>query len=176
MASNQIPDVVIEGAEIRYPNFEGRVGQYNEKGERNFRLMLPDDIAADMLEDGWNVKRTKPWKEANDEEIANFEPRAYVEVTVRFEPVKPEIYLVSNGMKTLLGAETAFLLDQANIENIDLVVNPYHWTVGAKSGVRAYLKKGYFTIQEDEMDRKYAHVPLAGTTTTRTYDGVGFDD
>ena len=42
---------------------------------------------------------------------------------------------------------------------MDLILNPYEWAVNGKTGVKAYLKSIFVTIQEDELERKYADVP-----------------
>jgi hypothetical protein len=48
------------------------------------------------------------------------------------------------------------MLDWAEFENIDLIVSGYDWDVNGKQGTKAYLKKMYVTLVEDELDRKYA--------------------
>lgn len=52
--------------------------------------------------------------------------------------------------------ETIASLDYADITNADLIIHPSFWEVGDKSGIKAYLKAGYITIQQDEFSEKYA--------------------
>ena len=54
---------VVKGARILFPNFEGVEQDYNQAGKRNFRLMLSEDLADEMVRRGVNVR----FREARDE-------------------------------------------------------------------------------------------------------------
>jgi hypothetical protein len=161
-------DVTVRNAELQYINFEGRATRFKPAGEssRGFRLMLPEDVARDMADAGWNVKETKPWREASVEEVENFVPRPFLDVKVNFEyeSKAPQIQLVTGEVRTLLSRDTAFIVDQSDIVKIDLIINASYYDFGGNQGFAAYLKKAYITIQEDDLEQDYAHIPLAGTT------------
>jgi hypothetical protein len=59
----------------------------------------------------------------------------------------------------LLDESSIPILDFAEIESVDLIVNPYVWEVSGKSGVKGYVSKMYVTIVEDEFEKKYIDVP-----------------
>lgn len=149
----RLDDVTMQGVQIRIRNFSGKEGQYNVKGQRNFLVLLDDDIAEAMGEDGWNIKYFDP---RDDQE----KPQAFLKVKVNYNgDPKPRITLVTSRSKTRLEEDDISLLDWADIINVDLIINPYSYEFNGKTGITAYLRSGFFTIQEDELDLKYADVP-----------------
>jgi hypothetical protein len=50
------------------------------------------------------------------------------------------------------------ILDWADIQMTDLIVRPYEWAVNGKTGIKAYLQSIFVTIQEDELELKYADI------------------
>ncbi len=145
--------LTLEDARILFRNFKGVEGQYNREGDRNFAVIIDEPkIAKQLEEDGWNVKYLKPREE-------NEEPTPYLQVTVAFKGRPPSVYMITSKGKTRMEEETLELLDYVDIRQADMILNPYAWTVNGKSGIKAYLKNLYITVEEDELDRKYSDVP-----------------
>ena len=152
LPEKQLQNVLLEGRRILYRNFSGVEGRFNAKGDRNFNVLLEDDEAERMLEDGWNVKYLQP----RDEED---KPQPRLEVAVSFKNRPPNVVLLTDHGKTQLDESMVSLLDWADIINVDLIIRPYQWEVGGRTGVKAYVKSLYVKIQEDDLEKKYYDVP-----------------
>lgn len=144
----KLKNVPIEGARIIFRNFSGKEGTFNAKGQRNFCIALPDHLADQLKDEGWNVKYLRPRDEME-------EPQPYIQVKVSFNNVPPKVVLVSSHGKSLLDEESIGMLDWAELENVDVIFSPYPWEVNGKKGVTAYLKTMYATIVEDAFESKY---------------------
>lgn len=124
----------------------GRV--VNEKDTKNFLVIIDDhSLAIHLMADGWNVKRFKPTED-------NSEPDYYlsVEVSWKREQHIPTVWRIQGRTKEQLTDDTIKVLDQENIVSADLIIRPYEWEPGR---IKAYLKKGYFVVEEDRFASKY---------------------
>lgn len=140
---------MVEDAQIIFRNFEGKEGQYNRAGDRNFAVILDQDVAVAMLADGWNVKYLEPREEGD-------EPTPYISVAVNFDNRPPRVVMITSTSRTNLNADTVGALDWADVKTADLIARGYDWTVNGKSGTKAYLQSLFITIEEDALERKYA--------------------
>lgn len=154
--------VLMENVKIIFRNFSGRETDYNQEGSRNFAVLLTEEMAVGLSQDGWNVKTTKE-RELDEGEITGGEP--YLPVAVGYKGRPPQIVMVTSRGRTNLGEDEVSLLDYADIKNVDLIVRPYDWALKTgKSGRKAYLKSIYVTIHEDDLELKYADVRIAGSS------------
>lgn len=143
-------NLVMENVRIIFKNFSGKEDTYNRAGSRNFCVLIDDPEEAEKLAQmGWNVKYLKPLEEG-------MAPQAYIQVTVSYKNIEPNIYMVTNRNKVRLSESTVGNLDSADIKNVDLIISPYNWEVNGKSGVKAYCKTMYVTIDEDVFAGKYS--------------------
>lgn len=143
--------VVIRNAHTWARNFRGAAKRtkdgrlVNSEGNRNFCVYLPDPHKAEqLLSEGWNIKkRVNP----NDDQDISY----MLQVSVSFKGYPPKISIINaDNSQTYLDESNVALLDNADISKADLSIRPYHWTVGDKTGVKAYAKELRITLEEDD--------------------------
>lgn len=147
----KVPPLTIENAKLIYRNFGGRQTVYNAEGDRNFGIVLDDPALIEQLRrDKWNVKEKDP-KEEGDESWF-FLP---VSVGYKFRP--PVITRLTASGRMRITEELVEMLDYEDIIVCDVTLNPYAWEMpSGASGIKAYLKTMYITVEEDALEAKYA--------------------
>jgi hypothetical protein len=151
-AQNKV--INLENVRIGFRNFEGREGDYNKAGDRSFVAFLDEQTARELHAEGWNVKFPKEQPDRTDPDQEAREP--YLHISVGFANFPANVFIISEGKDPVkLYEEDVSMLDWAELETVDLVIRPYHWSVRNDSGIKAYLKNGYFTIVTDRFASKY---------------------
>jgi hypothetical protein len=143
--------IIIEDAQLIFRNFEGKEGQFNAKGDRNFCVVLDDpETINNLVRDGWNVRTYGDTEEGD-------EPIQYLPVRVSYKYKPPHVVMITSKARTTLTDDSIEVLDFADLDKVDLVCNAYDWSMpDGKTGRKAYLKTMFATIAEDELERKYA--------------------
>lgn len=142
----RLDDLEIRDAHIFGKNFKGdekrKNGRVvNSKGTRTFCVEINPDIAQNLRDDGWNITMRL------DQE--NGEMFCYLPVELRYRPVHPDIYIITNGVKKNLEEDQVHQLDQRKLRKVDLVLHP-HWWLDEDNNewrVKAFLAEGWFYIQ-----------------------------
>lgn len=151
MARTDVPNISIDNAQIRFRNFTGEPTKFDKAGgKRMFSVILDPEMAEKLREDGWNVKSWEP--EGADEPIYHLP----VEISYKIYP--PKIWMISGNKKTMLQEDTISALQYAEFTKVQLIIRPYCWEVNGKSGVKAYVKAMYATIEEDEFEKEYRNL------------------
>lgn len=150
--------VLLEGTRFAFkPNFEGREEQFNREGDRYFNVELTAEQADDLIAQGWNVKTWKS-KDAEDDEL----PVYFLKVAVSYKIRPPRVVLITSKGRTPLDEETCDMVDWLELDFIDVTIEGNNWNVNGRSGKKAYLKTIMLIVREDELEKKYAHLPEVG--------------
>lgn len=140
--------VVLEDMEIIFRNFAGAEGMYNRAGDRSFAVKLDRETADRLAEAGWNVKTLK----AREEDEG---PQPYLSVSVGYKGRPPTIKLITSKGQTFIDEGSVETLDWIDIQQADLIIRPYDWSVNGNTGRKAYLQALYITVNEDPLALKY---------------------
>lgn len=152
---NWLPDITIEDAQLRFLNFSGKPDSFNPNGgKRQFSVLIDPKEAPKMEADGWNIKYLKPLEEGDP-------PQPYLTIAVGYKVRPPTVVMIGSKGRRNLDEEDLILLDWADIKSVDLMFSPSRWEVGDKTGIKAYLKSIYVTINENALELKYSDIPRA---------------
>lgn len=129
----------IDDARIIFRNFRGEASKFNNAGDRNFALVIPDKETADILTHaensygaGWNIR-------IKDAEDPDETPRMHMKVKVKFTGRGPRIYLVTGNNHKELTEDTVGILDDINIASVRMDIRPYDDVINGKPFRAAYL-------------------------------------
>lgn len=139
----------VDDARIIFRNFAGEATQYNREGDRNFAMVVPEDVANQLIHEGWNVK-VRPPRDEEDEVLM------YLPVKVKFNARGPRVYLRTGEAHNLIDEELIGQLDELDIQSVSMDIRPYDWEFGGKSGRTAYLSAMEVIQNIDRFAARYA--------------------
>ena len=150
-----------EGVRLIFKNFKGERSKYNKEGSRSFNIALDHELAAELVELGYNVKYPKPNPDI-DPEQDNRLPRLEVTVSSDHDFIKPNvrIFMVDGDNITRIPNDDLTqidMLDSMALGECDIQVNPYRWVLDEgtdyeRSGIKCYLANAYLTIDNRHVD------------------------
>ena len=151
-------EIVIYDAQIgrgSYRNFEGRSGEYNSQGSRNFVVFLDEEFAREIEAKGAPVV----WKpDKYNEGSLRAQMKVHVKYSDRYgNPLTPpKIILMSKKNRTPLDEEDIKMLDRADISRWDLILTMYKnkGNMGPDNSVS--LDTLYAKLNENELDAMYS--------------------
>lgn len=150
MNGNKLNPITVKNAKIIYRNFRGEERPpYNPAGSRTFSLLIEDeDLAMDLLDDGWNVKTLNKRSEDDPQHW-------HLPVAVVYGKYPPTIRIMTQTSGEILDENTVGLLDSADIVSCDMIIRPRNYEANGRTGVKAYLKSMNVRIEEDELAKDY---------------------
>ena len=121
---------------------------------RKVNIVIPDpDQALELLDAGFNVKKTKP--RDNDEDYI---PEYFVAVNINYDTKwPPRIHLVSgNAEPVLLDEDTVGELDSCYVRNVNVILNPYQNKLTGRNSL--YVRTMYVEqdLEADPFAQRYA--------------------
>ena len=159
MARERMSDVTVKGCkgqQLIFRNFEGVANRYNNPGDRNFCLIIDEELASELEAKGFTIKRTKG--------DGDYDPVPYIKIKIGYtrkdgsdNPYPPKIFKIdSTGMK-MLDKNNVKLLDGSRLNNVDLEfsASPYEDRETGTIKYSAYLKSLYAEIEESALEREY---------------------
>lgn len=141
--------VTVEDTRILFRNFSGKPDTYNQNGARNFAVVLPDPLAEELRNEGWNIKTLDGYEDE--------EPIQVLQLTLGYKGRPPRVVMMANVSKTRtpLDERSVGVLDAMDIVQVDVIFRPYHWEVQGNKGIKAYVKSLFVIIDEDPLELKY---------------------
>lgn len=142
------PIIKLEDALICYKNFSGKETDCNAKGRRNFNLILPEELALQLEEDGWNIKKDPPREEGDS-------PRYRTEVNVNFEcDYPPRIYAYNEDnmhKRMVLDENSVSRLDGLFVVKCDVIVSGRLWEdkKSHTTRVKGYLQEMRAIVRDE---------------------------
>jgi hypothetical protein len=152
-------ELVLRDIRMMYKNFQGKAGQYNEAGKRNFSVRLTNEEAAGLRQIGWNpklIKRTAEFEEQDRE--------WHLPVNVSYSNRPPRIFFItrSTNSRNPIDEEFVDMVDDGIYDKVDVTLSPYNHKMNG-GGVTAYLRTMYCVLHEDPLDAEYAEYQIPGT-------------
>lgn len=153
----------IDDARICFRNFRGEGSLYNNEGDRNFSLVIPDEEIADALMNdknefgvGWNVKIRAPREEGEA-------PFMHLPVKVKYtERSGPRVYLISGKNRVELNEDTIGMLDDIDIKSVDMNIRPYDGEGRFGPFRSAYLQSIYVVQNVDRFAARFSEEEYPG--------------
>lgn len=145
-------NIFIENVDIAWKNFGGHKDPatgWGEEGVRWFSVWIPDDLAAQLMDENYRVSISEPKHEGQN-------PRYKIRINVSYRFNKPVVQVGAEGTRGVNYSEDMLdELDSADLGKCDLILTA---SPSKKDGLNTfYLKKGRFNLIEDAWDRKYRY-------------------
>lgn len=146
-----IEDLEIENANIKwgFSHFDGRPATFNDEGDHNFTIILPEAQAKELMEQGWSIRELEGREEGDPPEYL-----LKVKISYRFEA--PPIFFLKGTRRYRADERDMADIKRATCEQIDVIIQPSRWVHGKDTGVTAYVKEMYVKIRESRFGAKYA--------------------
>jgi hypothetical protein len=131
------------------PNFSGEEDRFKDS-RRKFTVLIPNEVADQLRDIGWNVKTTIP----TPEEVADGrEPLSHLKVMV---DTGSDIWVLMGEDREKLNERTMGVLDRSRIQSMDMEIRAWEYDPEEQPGqFSARLVTLVATIQPNILSAKY---------------------
>lgn len=148
-----INDLELEDVQVKWPfsHFDGRKDTFNEEGDHNFTVVLPEDQARELMEipNGWNIKERAGREEGDPPEFT-------LKIKISYKYEEPAIYFLKGNRRFRATEEDLVDIKRSTCERIDVICSPSRWVQPDRTGVTAYVKEMYVKIRESRFAEMYS--------------------
>ena len=144
-----------EGKDMIWRNFRGLPTKFT-KDKQWFNIILPEEVALDLAEDGWKIKK-------HDDDPDDVFYTLKVNVNYNYKPLR--VYRISNGRMRDLDKEESGGLDYDKIKGFECIIMAYR-KPEVFEGVSASLETLWVTVNRSDLYDKYSSM----------YESKDFDD
>lgn len=148
------PPIELRDVQLIWRNFAGDGNKYKfaQEGRRNFCVVIDEETASKMEDEGIRVKHPKKRDEGEDD-------MSYITVKVSYQYRAPSVNLIVGNRVQELTEETISVLDDIDIQKCDLTVNPsYYEMPDGTTGYSLYLREIYVTQALSRLAQEYAQL------------------
>lgn len=146
-----IEDIEIENANVKwgFSHFDGKADTFNDEGDHNFTLVIPEEHAKQLMDEGWNIRTLEGREEGDPPEYT-----LKVKISYRFEA--PKVYIIKGKRKFRADESDLQDIKRTTCEQLDVIITPSRWVHGRDTGITAYVKEMYAKVKESRFSAHYS--------------------
>lgn len=147
LANGKLALEEVKGTEIKFRHFSGDKDKYHAQGERDFNVAISDDIAEELIINGWRVKAAKE-KIGDDGEPVRYS--AMIKVKANYDSARPpKITRYTSNGHVEIDEDIVKDMDVDEIESAALIITPYLSKTSVDGKFTAYLDTMRYKIEDD---------------------------
>ncbi|MBO7450448.1 MAG: hypothetical protein J6U54_08760 [Clostridiales bacterium] len=154
---------IINGVPVKYHNFAGVKTDYNREGDVNFEIIIDEETALNMMEDGWYIK-------INEDDLGRKEYRIKIRLG---EFGDPQVFIIGDDGKAIPFNRGQWKrIDRMTISYVDVEFHQSRKTFmhDGHEYYSAYADNLFVNIVENSLYKKYGIAPDYAD------DEMGLDD
>lgn len=156
----QLGNLILEKAKFfGRPNFSGEMDRFKDD-RRKFTVVIPNEVADQLRELGWNVKTLIADEEQKAEGREDISILKVMVDTPRADTGSgSSVTIVMGREQEQLTLQTFSLMDRARIQEMDMEIRAWEYDPDERPGqYSARLVALYANIEMSRLDRKYANL------------------